>query len=177
MALGAWGRCAARASSASWRVWPCLDVEAAGRQPVCGQRTYICMFAYVSQRREAPWPGGGISGHPFLTAGALPRPPCASAPVRPRQHSRFRGARSSPHTHQPSGPPRVTWTPREENLARGGGLRSRRPGCPRWRNLPDLSDHQPGSPARLGDLTRSSHPNGGAGLIDTRSHQMAPNGT
>ena len=28
--------------------------------------------------------------------------------------------------------------------------------------------HQRGSPARLGHLTRSSHPNGGAGLIDTR---------
>ena len=34
-------------------------------------------------------------------------------------------------------------------------------GCPCWRNmsegvnLPDLSDHQPGSPAQLGHLTRS----------------------
>ena len=41
--------------------------------------------------------------------------------------------------------------------------------------MADLSDHQPGSPARLGDLTRSSYPDGGARLIDTRRHQKSPN--
>ena len=128
------------------------------------------MFAYISQRGEASWPGRGDKRPSFLAQASPPRPGRERCPTRshvlparrPRRHGRCRGARSSPHTHQPSGPQRVM-CPRLQYWARGGGLRSRQRRCPRWRNSADLSDHlQPGSPARLLRLaTRQHEPPGG----------------
>ena len=76
---------------------------------------------------------GGISGHPLpRRCHSLPgrvrcprhAPPPARSHVlparRPRQLACCRGSRSSPHTHQPSGPPRVVWTPCEGLDARRG---------------------------------------------------------
>ena len=69
--------------------WPSdlFLLRAAPRQPVCGQRTYICMFAFISQRKEAPWPGRRDKRLPFFSRlyPSLPereRAPVGAPPAR-----------------------------------------------------------------------------------------------
>ena len=50
-----WGRCAARASSASWREWPCLDVEAVWAASLCVASEHI--FPSEERRRGLPFLG------------------------------------------------------------------------------------------------------------------------
>ena len=72
------------------------------------------------------------------------------------------------------------WTPLQYCWARGGGLRAGGADVPRGRSPAVLPDHQPGSPARLGHPTRSSHPADGARgwwiQRDTKCHQMLHSG-
>ena len=93
-------------------------------------------------------------------------------PFLPARRPRSMAAdRSSPHTHQPA----------SSGLCIGhatGVYVAGSQDVPRGRSLPVLSHHQPGSPApagqSVGDLTRSSHPDGGAGLMNKET-QMSPN--